>query len=206
MLLRDVAGRQGRTLAEEELLEMGANQLLAFLLPRHDPVLVEDHLLAILPELPGLRRHVLENSLAELARPGRHLETRHLLLELHAKHRTTAHVRDASTPIMINARPPVEPEDRHRLCWYGRRTDQIPQDPGLHTIVDGQLLYCAHPLFFPVMGTSSTSGTASSATSIVRSGRRPWTVLNPTASTTVLYGFHTARADGLSRAGWLVSC
>jgi hypothetical protein len=46
----------------------------------------------------------------------------------------------------------VEPEDRHRLCWYGRRTDHIPSDPGVHTIVDGQLLYCAHPLFYPVMG------------------------------------------------------
>jgi hypothetical protein len=53
---------------------------------------------------------------------------------------------------MIGARPVVEPEDRHRLCWYGRRTDRIPPDPGIHTIVDGQLLYCAHPLFFPIIG------------------------------------------------------
>lgn len=53
---------------------------------------------------------------------------------------------------MIGTEPPVEPEDRHRLCWYGRRTNHIPQDPGVHTIADGQLLYCAHPLFFPVMG------------------------------------------------------
>jgi hypothetical protein len=53
---------------------------------------------------------------------------------------------------MITARPAVEPEERHQLCWYGRRTDHIPPDPGLHTIVDGHLLYCAHPLFFPVMG------------------------------------------------------
>lgn len=53
---------------------------------------------------------------------------------------------------MIGAAPSVEPEDRHRLCWYGRRTATIPDDPGIHTIVDGELLYCAHPMFFPVIG------------------------------------------------------
>lgn len=46
----------------------------------------------------------------------------------------------------------VDPEARHRLCWYSRRTPQIPADPGLHTIVDGELLYCAHPMWFPVVG------------------------------------------------------
>lgn len=46
----------------------------------------------------------------------------------------------------------MEPEDRHCLCWYGRRTSTIPPDPGIQTIVDGQLLYCAHPMFFPIMG------------------------------------------------------
>lgn len=46
----------------------------------------------------------------------------------------------------------MEPEDRHRLCWYGRRTSAIPPDPGIQTIVDGQLLYCAHPMFFPIVG------------------------------------------------------
>jgi hypothetical protein len=44
------------------------------------------------------------------------------------------------------------PESRHRACWYGRRSDVIPPDPGLHTIEDGQLLYCAHPMWFPVVG------------------------------------------------------
>lgn len=53
---------------------------------------------------------------------------------------------------MMGARRHVEPEDRHRLCWYGRRTPSIPADPGIHTIVDGELLYCAHPMFFPVIG------------------------------------------------------
>jgi hypothetical protein len=53
---------------------------------------------------------------------------------------------------MIAARRLVEPEDRHRLCWYGRRTGQLPKNLGIHTIVDGELLYCAHPMFFPVIG------------------------------------------------------
>lgn len=46
----------------------------------------------------------------------------------------------------------MEPEDRHRLCWYGRSTPVIPADLTIHTIVDGQLLYCAHPMFFPLVG------------------------------------------------------
>lgn len=46
----------------------------------------------------------------------------------------------------------MEPEERHRLCWYGRRKADIPPDLGLHTIVDGELIYCVHPMFFPVMG------------------------------------------------------
>lgn len=47
---------------------------------------------------------------------------------------------------------PVEPEDRHCLCWYSRRTRQIPQDLGGQTIIDGELLYCAHPMWFPIVG------------------------------------------------------
>jgi hypothetical protein len=46
----------------------------------------------------------------------------------------------------------VEPEDRHSRCWYSRRTVEIPADIGFHTISDGQLLYCAHPMLFPVVG------------------------------------------------------
>ena len=46
----------------------------------------------------------------------------------------------------------MEPEDKHRLCWYSRRTPDIPLDLGCHTIVDGHLLYCAHPMLFPVVG------------------------------------------------------
>jgi hypothetical protein len=45
-----------------------------------------------------------------------------------------------------------EPEDRHRQCWYGRRTGAVDPGPGFHTIEDGQLLYCAHPMLWPVVG------------------------------------------------------
>ena len=45
-----------------------------------------------------------------------------------------------------------EPEARHRACWYSRRTSDIPPDIGSHTIEDGQLLYCVHPMWFPVVG------------------------------------------------------
>ena len=45
-----------------------------------------------------------------------------------------------------------EPEARHRACWYGRRSTEIPADIGFHTIADGALLFCAHPMWFPVVG------------------------------------------------------
>ena len=43
-------------------------------------------------------------------------------------------------------------EDRHRTCWYSRRSDAIPHELGFHTIADGKLLYCAHPMWFPIVG------------------------------------------------------
>jgi hypothetical protein len=47
----------------------------------------------------------------------------------------------------------IEPEARHRACWYGRRTPDLPLDLlAFYTIEDGQLLYCAHPMWFPVVG------------------------------------------------------
>ena len=46
----------------------------------------------------------------------------------------------------------MEPEDRHRRCWYSRRTFEIPIDIGVHTIEDGALLYCAHPMLYPIVG------------------------------------------------------
>lgn len=46
----------------------------------------------------------------------------------------------------------MEPEDIHRVCWYSRRTTHIPPDLGTVTVVDGCLLYCAHPMLFPIVG------------------------------------------------------
>jgi hypothetical protein len=46
----------------------------------------------------------------------------------------------------------LDAEDKHRRCWYSRRTTQIPVDIGFHTIADGELPYCAHPMLFPVVG------------------------------------------------------
>jgi len=48
--------------------------------------------------------------------------------------------------------PDVPPEQRHKACWYSRRTAQIPANLGVHTIEDGELLYCAHPMLWPVVG------------------------------------------------------
>ncbi len=45
-----------------------------------------------------------------------------------------------------------EPESRHRACWYARRTPSIPPRLGVQTIEDGHLLYCAHPMWFPIVG------------------------------------------------------
>ena len=45
----------------------------------------------------------------------------------------------------------MDAEDRHRTCWYARRTADLPEDPGSHTIIDGQLAYCAHPMIWPVV-------------------------------------------------------
>ena len=47
----------------------------------------------------------------------------------------------------------VDPETRHRLCWYGRRTPDLPSDLAFHaTIEDGHLLFCGHPMWFPIVG------------------------------------------------------
>ena len=43
-------------------------------------------------------------------------------------------------------------EARHRSCWYSRRTADLPTDVAHHTIADGFLLFCAHPMLFPVVG------------------------------------------------------
>jgi len=46
----------------------------------------------------------------------------------------------------------AEPETRHRACWYGRRSPELPALLTVQTIEDGQLLYCAHPMLFPIVG------------------------------------------------------
>lgn len=45
-----------------------------------------------------------------------------------------------------------EPEVRHRACWYARRTPAVPANITIQTIEDGQLLYCSHPMWFPIVG------------------------------------------------------
>ncbi len=47
----------------------------------------------------------------------------------------------------------TEPENRHRACWYGRRTANLPPHLTLQTIEDGQMLYCAHPMMLPIVGS-----------------------------------------------------
>jgi hypothetical protein len=48
---------------------------------------------------------------------------------------------------------PMEPEERHRLCWYSRRTADLPAEFGFHvTIENGELLFCSHPMWFPIVG------------------------------------------------------
>ena len=51
----------------------------------------------------------------------------------------------------MNPATPEAPEQRHRACWYGRRTPHIPSDVGVQTIEDGHLLFCAHTMWFPVV-------------------------------------------------------
>ena len=45
----------------------------------------------------------------------------------------------------------MDAEERHRNCWYARRTADLPEDLGSHTIIDGELVYCAHPMYWPVV-------------------------------------------------------
>lgn len=45
-----------------------------------------------------------------------------------------------------------EPESRHRACWYGRRAPGLPPEVSFQTVEDGELLYCGHPMLFPVVG------------------------------------------------------
>src|SRR4051812_25734 len=93
-LLGHVARWQRGALAEEKIFHMFGDEILRFLLPGHQPVLVEDHLHALLPELPRLPGDVLVDALAELARPRRRVQPRQLLLKFLAEDRTAASVAD----------------------------------------------------------------------------------------------------------------
>lgn len=54
---------------------------------------------------------------------------------------------------LVDSPAEARPEARHRACWYSRRTTMLPPDLGFHhTIEDGSLLYCAHPMLLPVVG------------------------------------------------------
>jgi hypothetical protein len=54
--------------------------------------------------------------------------------------------------VSVPAENERHPEVRHRVCWYARRTTTCAPELGFHTIEDGQLLYCAHPMMFPIVG------------------------------------------------------
>src|SRR5687768_12907172 len=58
-LFRFVLRRQRLGSAEQEVLHLLGHQLLRFFLPRHQAVLVEDHLHALFPQLPRLSRHIV---------------------------------------------------------------------------------------------------------------------------------------------------
>jgi len=46
-----------------------------------------------------------------------------------------------------------EPEAHHSACWYAVGRSRFRLDLGFHaTIEDGKLLFCAHPMWFPVVG------------------------------------------------------
>src|SRR5215213_4150187 len=89
-LFWNIARRQRRALAEKEVFHVLRDQLLRFLLPGHEPVLIENHLHPLFPQPPGVEGDVLEDALPQLARPGRCVEPGHLLLELLAEHASGA--------------------------------------------------------------------------------------------------------------------
>src|SRR4026207_571403 len=69
-LLWDVPGRERGAVAEEKIFHVFGDQVLGLLLPRHQAVLVQDHLHTLFPELPRVLRDVVEDAPAELPRHG----------------------------------------------------------------------------------------------------------------------------------------
>src|SRR5262249_61336693 len=80
------------------ILHVFRDEVLRLFLPRHQAVLVEDHLHPVFPHLPGLRGDVLVDPLAQLARPGRFVEARELFLELLAHDLAPAEVANGFAP------------------------------------------------------------------------------------------------------------
>src|SRR6185503_10100436 len=91
-LLGNVARRQRGPLAEEKIFHVFGYEILRLFLPRHQAILVQDHLHPLFPELPRILRDALVDALPELAGPGRSVEAGQLLLEFHAHDLATARV------------------------------------------------------------------------------------------------------------------
>lgn len=64
---------------------------------------------------------------------------------------TAPQIRSATMGRPVDA-PSIEPESRHRLCWYGRRAPGMQPEVSFQTVEDGELLYCGHPMLFPMVG------------------------------------------------------
>ena len=50
----------------------------------------------------------------------------------------------------------VDPAPEHQpctRCWYSRRSAHLPADLASQTVEDGWLVYCAHPMMMPVVGS-----------------------------------------------------
>src|SRR4030095_8907639 len=71
---------------EEKIFHVPGDRFLRFLLPRHETVLIENHLLPVFPHLPRLGGHALIDALSKLAGPWRGIARGQILLELHAVH------------------------------------------------------------------------------------------------------------------------
>src|SRR5271169_2164126 len=119
---RHVSRRQGRALAEEELLQVLHQDFLILRAGGIQPVLVEHHLAVLAPHLPGFLRDVLVDAAAELGVERRFVEARHLALELHAEY--GAFARSLG----------------HRWSWcaaatHRRSSEQISEDTSLQKIL-----------------------------------------------------------------------
>src|SRR5215469_2403928 len=96
---RHVLARQCRSGTEEELLHLLHQELLRLRRPWLQPVLVQQHLLALHPLAPRGFRHVLVNLLPELRVERRLVQAFHLALVANAKN----HVRHAAKSLSLGS-------------------------------------------------------------------------------------------------------